>query len=128
MWLATRLTTSLCKEVRLTVSAKKWAPVGARSQKPSGQHFALGAFDVDTTFGSEAPKGLATVSLQMGAHWNLLPLSDFAGVSLATTRRLHIWLNCGVNSPEASKELSWLRHRGQRTGPSIGSRHKLDAA
>src|SRR5580704_5486559 len=77
MRLATRLTTSLCKEVRLTVSAKKWAPFGARSQKPSGQHFALGAFDVDTTFDSEAPKGLATVSLQIGAHCprsNLLPL------------------------------------------------------
>src|ERR1700722_19026436 len=77
MRLATRLTTSLCEKVRLTASAKRWAPFGPRSQKPSGQHFALGALDVDTTFRSEAPKGLASASLQTDAHCkrlNLAPL------------------------------------------------------
>jgi hypothetical protein len=111
MRLATRLTTSLCEEVQLTASRTEKGSIWGSIPKALGSTFSLGAFEVDTTFGSEAPKGLATVSLQTGAHCprsNLLPL-EYCRVSLATTRRLHIWLNYGVNSPQASRELSWLR-------------------
>ena len=111
MRLATRLTTSLCEEVQLTASQRDGLHLGLDPKSPQVNISPWGRSTSTQPLALKHQKASRRYRSKQAliARGGICFLSDTAGVSLATTRRLHIWLNCGVNSPQASRELSWLR-------------------